>query len=256
MSITKLVLRFAAPLPDVEGYDRYLFLGPHPDDIEIGAGATVAKLAAMGKHITFLICTDGRYGLSHAPEGITPEALVALRQDESRAAAAKLGVTDVRFLPLHDGGFYTMDELCRGVAAVVGDVQPQILFAPDPCVDSECHIDHLRTGEAGRRIVFAAHSKPIMERLGGRSAPVETIAYYMTAKPNRFVGTRGYFEKQLEALFTCHPSQFPPDIPDSRALRFYLKLRALDFGIRSLKGTAEGFRVLGKTQMHCLPEAD
>ena len=60
MSITKAVLRFAAPLPKIEQFDRFLFLGPHPDDIEIGAGATAAKLAAMGKQVTFLICTDGR----------------------------------------------------------------------------------------------------------------------------------------------------------------------------------------------------
>ena len=256
MSITRLILRFAAPLPDIESYDRYLFISPHPDDIEIGAGATVAKLTAMGKHVSFLICTDGRYGLTNAPKGTTPDALIALRQEEQRASAARLGVTDVRFLPFCDGGFYDMDALCRSVAAVVGETQPQVIFAPDPCVDSECHVDHLRTGEAARRVVFAAHSEHVMAQLGGKCAPVEAIAYYMTAKPNRFVGTRGYFEKQLDALFTCHPSQFPPDAPDSRALRTYLKLRAYDFGLRSLHATAEGFRVLGRTQMHCLPETD
>ena len=48
MSILKLVLKAAAPLPDIEKSERYLFIGPHPDDIEIGAGATAAKLAAMG----------------------------------------------------------------------------------------------------------------------------------------------------------------------------------------------------------------
>lgn len=256
MSITKAVLRFAAPLPHIESYDRFLFLGPHPDDIEIGAGATAAKLAAMGKQVTFLICTDGRYGLTHAPAGTTPEALVAIRQKEARASAAVLGVKDVRFLPLSDGGFYTDEDLCRGIAEVIGETQPQVLFAPDPCVDSECHTDHLRTGEAARRMVFAAHSEHIMAQLGGKKAPTEAIAYYMTAKVNTFVGTRAYYDKQLQALFTCHPTQFPPDIPESRSLRFYLKLRALDFGLRSLKGTAEGFRLLDATHMHCLPETD
>ena len=256
MSITKTVLRFAASLPKLESFDRFLFLGPHPDDIEIGAGATAAKLAAMGKQVTFLICTDGRYGLTHAPEGTTPEQLISIRQAEARASAAVLGVTDVRFLPLSDGGFYTDEALCRGIAGVIGEVQPQVLFAPDPCVNSECHIDHLRTGEAARRLVFAAHSEHIMSRFGGKAAPTEAIAYYMTAKPNAFVGTHGSFEKQLRALFTCHPTQFPPDIPESRALRFYLKLRAFDFGLRTLKGKAEGFRLLDPTHMHCLPETD
>ena len=256
MSITKAVLRFVAPLPKLERFDRFLFLGPHPDDIEIGAGATAAKLAAMGKQVTFLICTDGRYGLTHAPAGTTPEALVGIRQLEARASAAVLGVTDVRFLDLSDGGFYTDDDLCRGIAAVMGETQPQVILAPDPCVDSECHIDHLRCGEAARRMVFAAHSAHIMEAFGAKAAPTEAIAYYMTAKPTVFVATRGFFQRQLEALFTCHPTQFPPDIPDSRALRFYLKLRAFDFGLRSGKGLAEGFRLLDTTHMHCLPEAD
>ena len=59
MGLTKLAIKFAAPFPKVESFERYLFLGPHPDDIEIGAGATVAALAAQGKTICFLICTDG-----------------------------------------------------------------------------------------------------------------------------------------------------------------------------------------------------
>ena len=255
MSITKAVLRFAAPLPKLERFDRFLFIGPHPDDIEIGAGATAAKLAAAGKQVTFLICTDGRYGLDYAPEGTTPEALIAIRQRESMASAKKLGVTDVRFLPFEDGGFYDEDELLRAVAAVIGDTQPQVLFAPDPCVMSECHADHLRVGECARRLAFAASSKPVMERLCAGPAPVEAIAYYMTAKPNRYIGTRWTFARQLEALL-CHESQFPEGCSALRSVRLYLKLRAVDFGIRSGKGLAEGFRVLGQTQMHCLPEAD
>ena len=255
MSITKAVLRFAAPLPKLEQFDRFLFIGPHPDDIEIGAGATAAKLAAAGKQVTFLICTDGRYGLDYAPEGTTPEALIAIRQRESIASAKRLGVTDVRFLPFEDGGFYDEGDLLRAVAGVIGEVQPQALFAPDPCVHSECHADHLRVGACARRLAFAAGSRPVMERLGAGPAPVEAIAYYMTAKPNRFVGTRGTFARQLEALL-CHESQFPAGCASLRSVRLYLKLRAVDFGIRSGKGLAEGFRVLGQTQMHCLPEAD
>ena len=68
MSLTNLALHFAAPLPDLEGFERYLFVGPHPDDIEIGAGATVSRLASLGKKITFLICTDGRYGDENTSE--------------------------------------------------------------------------------------------------------------------------------------------------------------------------------------------
>ena len=45
MSLTSLILKFAAPVPKPESYSRFLFVGPHPDDVEIGAGATAAKLA-------------------------------------------------------------------------------------------------------------------------------------------------------------------------------------------------------------------
>ena len=106
MSLTRLALRFAAPAPKVEAFDRYLFIGPHPDDIEVGAGATAAKLVAAGKQVCFLICTDGRYGLEHAPESTTPEALIELRKAEAVASAKLLGVEDVRFLEFSDGGFY------------------------------------------------------------------------------------------------------------------------------------------------------
>jgi LmbE family N-acetylglucosaminyl deacetylase len=147
MSLTKAVIRFAAPVPKVESFERYLFIGPHPDDIEVGAGATAAKLAAEGKEICFLICTDGRYGDEYAPKGITENGLAELRKKEALDSAKLLGVTDVRFLGLSDGGFYSEEEL-------------------------------------------------------------------------------------------------------------YLTLRAREYGIRHLCSAAEGFRVLGVTQMHCLPEGE
>ncbi len=254
MSLLRLALRFAAPPPKVEGFERYLFLGPHPDDIEIGAGATAAKLAAAGKQVTFLLCTDGRFGLEHAPEGTRPEELIELRRAEALASAQALGVTDVRFLNFSDGGFYDFEALVRAVAGVVGEVRPQVLLAPDPDVTSECHVDHKNAGEAAKRLAFFAPFPEIMARYGAKAAPVQALAFYMTAHPNRFVETRGLLSRQTDALL-CHRTQFPADSEAFRSVVLYLKLRAADFGLRSLQGQAEGFRVLGQTHMHCLPEA-
>ena len=131
-----------------------------------------------------------------------------------------------------------------------------MLLAPDPCVRSECHIDHLNVGEAVRRLACLAHYEGIMAGYGGKSAPVKALAYYMTARPNRFVATRGHADRQMKAIFDCHITQFPSNGAEARSIRLYLTLRSIDFGLRSLKGRAEGFRVLGTTQMHCLPEAD
>ena len=255
MSLIKLILKAAVPTPRIENYQRFLFVGPHPDDIEIGAGATAGKLAAMGKDVCFLICTDGRFGDGNAPAGIRGDSLVALRKQEAIASAAALGVLDVRFLDLCDGGFYDRQELVQEIACVVGDFQPDMILAPDPDVTSECHVDHLNVGTAAKQVAYFAPYSRIMARYDALSAPVQALAFYMTAKPNRFVRTIGYFRLQQKAIFGCHRSQFPENSAEASSIGLYLKLRALEFGLRSVKGLAEGFRVLGVTHMHCLPEA-
>ncbi len=254
MSLTRLALKIAAPVPRVEDFERYLFIGPHPDDIEIGAGATAAKLAGLGKQVCFLVCTDGRFGLANAPEGTTEEALVSLRQREAMASAAVLGVRDVRFLGLRDGAGYSMEALLKGIAETVSDFRPDMMFAPDPFVPSESHEDHLRTGRAARQVACFAPYAGIMEGWGAQSVPVRALAYYMTARPNRFVGVGKTISTQRKALFDCHLSQYPKGCPDAKALDTYLTLRNFEFALRSLKGRAEGFRVLGALHMHCLPE--
>ena len=255
MSLIKPILKAAVPVPRLEHYQRFLFVGPHPDDIEIGAGATAAKLAAMGKDVCFLVCLDGRFGDGNAPEGIRGEKLVACRKQEAIASAAMLGIQKVRFLDLCDGGFYEQSELVSKIAQVAGEFQPDVILAPDPDVTSECHADHRNVGNAARQVACFAPYAGIMEGYGAKAAPVQALAYYMTAKPNRFVGTKGYLPLQLKSVFDCHRSQFPENCGEGKSIALYLKLRAVDFGIRSGKGCAEGFRVLGTTHMHCFPEA-
>lgn len=255
MSMIRTVLKAAVPVPKIENYQRFLFVGPHPDDIEIGAGATAAKLAAMGKDICFLVCLDGRFGEGNAPEGIRGDDLVALRKQEALASATMLGVRDVRFLDLCDGGFYEQKTLVEKIARIVGDFQPEVILAPDPDVTSECHADHRNVGNAARQIAYFAPYGGIMAGYGAKAAPVQALAYFMTAKPNRFVKTLGYLKLQLRSVFDCHLSQFPEGCADARSIALYLKLRAIAFGLRSGKGCAEGFRVLGVTHMHCFPEA-
>lgn len=248
MGITKLAIKIAAPLPKIEDYETYLFIGPHPDDIEIGAGATAAKLAYMGKRVTFLICTDGRYGGNAA----SPEELIELRREEAKKSAAVLGVTDVRFLELCDGGFYTEEELLAAMAKVIGDVKPDVIFAPDPDSRAECHPDHLNAGQCAKRLSYFAPYAEVMAHYGAEAADVNALCLYMTARPNRYVNTTGYVKQQLSSVFDVHKTQFPEG---SGSIELYIKLRAFDFGVHALCRTAEGFRVLGVTQMHCLPEA-
>ena len=255
MGLTRQILKFAAPVPKIEDHSRFLFIGPHPDDIEIGCGATAAKLAAAGMQIAFLILTDGRFGDGRSG-GIRGDELAALRRKESEDSARRLGVSDVRFLELSDGGFYDYGDMLKGIAKTVGEFRPDLIFAPDPLTGQECHVDHLRTGQAAAHIAYMAPYPGIMEKYGAERADVKGIAFYMTAKPNRYVKvSKEMLRLQDESLFDCHASQFPRGSDEAKQLALYLKLRSADYGIRNLCAHAEGFRVLGQTQMHCLPEA-
>lgn len=255
MGITDIALKIAAPYPKIESFQRFLFVGPHPDDIEIGAGATAAKLAANGKSVRFVICTDGRYGDGNLTSSMSEDALAALREQEAIASAARLGVSDVRFLRFSDGAMYDYSALRESLAREIGEFKPDVIFCPDPDVKSECHADHLNVGRAAKELACFAPYKNIMRNYGADSAAVQAVAFYMTASANSFVNTSGYLPVQLSAIFDCHLSQFPVGSNDAKAIKLYLKLRSHDFGLRRLCRTAEGFRVLGTTHMHCLPEA-
>ncbi len=87
-------------------------IGAHPDDIEFGCGATLAKWAAAGATIHHLVLTDGAKGTWDPRRDAA--ALVARRQQEQRRAAALLGGGDVIFLGRTDG------ELRNGVRRAVG----------------------------------------------------------------------------------------------------------------------------------------
>ena len=96
---------------DLDTPDRALAIAAHPDDIEFGSGATLAKWAARGCEVSLLICTDGSKGTWDA--NADTDRLVVVRQDEQRAAAAELGATgEVVFLGWTDG---ELDSGCANV---------------------------------------------------------------------------------------------------------------------------------------------
>ena len=90
MLLNRLLIKAVAPVPKIEKFKTYLFVAPHPDDIEIAVGSTVARLAREGKDVYYLVCTDGRFGTED--ENMSPETLVKIRRDEQLASAKILGV--------------------------------------------------------------------------------------------------------------------------------------------------------------------
>lgn len=259
MGLTRFIINLAVKNQKIESFNTFLFVGPHPDDIEIGAGATISKLVKMGKKVSFLICTDGRYGKENIKEDISDLELAKIRKEESIASANYLGVNDVRFLDLCDGGNYDYKDLLSGIADTINDVQPDIVFGCDPDVDSECHVDHLNVGKAVKEVAhFASYPEIFVRYLSEGVKPnkvdVQAIALFMSAKPNKFVRTLGHVKKQFNALY-LHKSQYAKGTPATNSVTLYLKIRAIEYGFRKCSITAEGFRMMNRTRMHCLPEA-
>lgn len=256
MSLLSKILKIVIPIPKILEGNRFLFIGPHPDDIEIGAGATALRLTKLGKNVKFLICTDGRYG-TEDPNADAIE-LIKIRQAEAKAAAAHLGVDDVEFLPYPDGGNYNKYEMTLSIAKVIGEYKPDIIFAPDPKLISELHLDHTNTGDAASNAFIIAGIPKMMAELGVDSVNVKGIAFYFTNRPNQYVKTSNLLDKQFEAI-KLFKSQFP-ETPaweeNVRGLRLYLKLRATRFGMKRLWKSADGFRVLGPLHSHCAPESE
>jgi LmbE family N-acetylglucosaminyl deacetylase len=78
----------------------------HPDDESITTGGTLARCAAEGVTTCLVTCTDGRYGPVNPDLGLalSPDDLASMRSAELHAAAAALGVGQVRQLGYHDSG--------------------------------------------------------------------------------------------------------------------------------------------------------
>ncbi len=245
----KRILLNAIPIPKITQFQNYFFVGPHPDDIEVACGATVAKLTKLGKKVTFVVCTDGNVG--SLEENLTSQQIVEIRKKEAQKSAQLLGA-EVIFLPFADGGDYTVEQLCQHLAKIILQTQPQIVFCPDHTQPCECHPDHLKCGQATTQAIFVCQWQKLTQKLGlDGTAKDVTVAYYYTHKPNRYVGIKKYRKLHRQAI-ACHTSQF--DEVAIKNLYKYFDIRQLRFGLRSAKGRADGYRVLNPTHQHCFPE--
>src|SRR3954447_3816705 len=80
---------------------RVLLVAAHPDDPEFSSGGTVAKWVRAGIEVIYVVATSGDKGTPD--KTMTGERLSKQREDEQRAAAARLGVENVVFLRFPDG---------------------------------------------------------------------------------------------------------------------------------------------------------
>jgi LmbE family N-acetylglucosaminyl deacetylase len=122
-----------------------LAIGAHPDDVEFGAGATLAKWAAEGCVVHHLVCTDGSKGTWDPSRD--PAELVATRQVEQRAAAKALGGTgEIVFLGWPDGELDSSLRQRWQVAAWIRRLRPAVVLGHDPWKRYRLHPDHRHAG--------------------------------------------------------------------------------------------------------------
>ena len=139
MTLTKVS---SADLP-IPG--RALAVGAHPDDVDFGCGATLAKWAAAGCEIHHLVCTDGSKGSWDPAEDTT--RLVAACQEEQRAASLALGGKgEVVFLGWPDGELGSGLRQRWQVAYWIRRIRPDVVLGHDPWQRYRLHPDHRHAG--------------------------------------------------------------------------------------------------------------
>lgn len=241
-------LRDFLPIPDLEGCTSLLCVQPHPDDNEVGAGGTIARLAGKGCKITYLTVTDGRNGTTDP--GTSPVKLAEQRKREATEAAGILGVRDLIFLGYPDGGFTSERELCRDIVSAIRDVKPEFVLTVDPYLPYEAHPDHRASGLAtAQACLFSAFPHFYS---GGEKGPqdmwqVKGIGFYATSHPNTFINIDDTWELKVKAV-SAHASQFAPAYLDAITGYFDFKARRYAEGRGFTR--AEAFKVLSTSHLH------
>jgi LmbE family N-acetylglucosaminyl deacetylase len=252
------MLEQLVPLPVIADGHVFLFVGPHPDDIEIGCGATISRLCRQGKNVVFLITTDGGAGSNDAT--LDSSELAALRLREATASAASLGVTKLHRFDFPDGGVYSVSDLAVAIAKQIIAIQPDFVFAPDPLLPSEIHPDHIACGEAVKRAVFFATNPLVAKRQGLAILPKTVkpvaIAHYFTHRANQTVHIDATdYQSQLRAI-ALHPSQYQDTSSEYAMLAQYLTLQKTSYGAACGHSFADGYAVFGSVHQHCFPEVN
>ena len=189
---------------------RALVIMAHPDDVDFGAAGTVARWTEGGIKVTYCIVTDGDAGGFDAE--VPRERIGPIRQEEQRAAAAEVGVSDVVFLGYPDGRLTVTLELRRDIARVIREVRPQRVLCQSPERNMmriyASHPDHLAAGEAAMCAVYPDARNPFAhpELADLEAWPVPEMWVAGSERANHYVDITETFDRKKSAL-RAHESQ-------------------------------------------------
>lgn len=223
---------------------RVLGVEAHPDDLEVGAGATLALLAHRGASVHFVSMTGGDRGSKD--KRATLADIRRVREREARAAADILGVEQVHVLPFEDMCLRDTPESRGALVTIIRSVQPDTLFCLDPLLTDESHPDHRAAGRiALAAAIFAAF--PLTPFAHGSPWNVSHIVLYGTDRPNVIVDVSETWNLKWEAL-AAHASQFPEEPLRRRA--FDITARARELASYGGGGLSEPLRLVHPRETH------
>ncbi len=218
-----------------------LAIGAHPDDVELGCGATLAKEIAAGKKVGILDLTRGELGTRGSAE---------IRDKEAAKAAEILGVAIRKNLEFSDGFFINNTASQLEVIKIIRKYKPEVVFCN--AIDDR-HIDHAKGSQLVTDACFLSGLKKIETIFGGNKQEAwrpKNVYHYIQWKnltPNFVVDVTGFMEKKMEAVM-AYESQFydpntnEPDTPiSSTNFKDSITYRARDLGRLAGVEFAEGF---------------
>ncbi|MFK5889839.1 MAG: bacillithiol biosynthesis deacetylase BshB1 [Flavobacteriaceae bacterium] len=220
-----------------------LAIGAHPDDVELGCGATIAKAVAEGKKVGILDLTRGELGTRGSAE---------IRDKEATAAAKILGVAVRENLAFADGFFVNDKKHQLEVIKIIRKYQPKIVLCN---AVADRHIDHPKGSQLVSESCFLSGLVKVETELEGniqeawRPKHVYHYIQWQNLKPD-FVVDVGVFIKTKLASVKAYNSQFydpkskePVSPITSKNFLDSITYRAKDLGRLIGADYAEGFTV-------------
>jgi N-acetylglucosamine malate deacetylase 1 len=227
-----------------------LAFGPHPDDIEIGIGGTVAKHAALGHRVGLCDLTAGEMGSN----GTVQERLA-----EAEAAREVMGCRWRTNLRLPDRAIGSDPEHARAVASLIRRTRPRVVALP---YWSDRHPDHVASSQLLTDGVFNAGLRRYAAE--GDAWKPDSVCYYFindAAAPSFVVDVSDYYDTKRRAL-ACHATQFKPTGAGAVSTRLtestfqqLISSRDAQFGALAGVAFAEGFVIRQPVvRPHLLPQ--
>ena len=230
------------PLP--EDWSRGLAVVAHPDDMEYGAAAAVARWTGQGKEIAYVLVSAGEAGISDLP----PPEVGPVRRREQEESCAVVGVDVVEFLEHPDGTIVEGLPLRADLAAAVRRHRPEVVlsinFRDSWGGPSWNHADHRAVGRALLDAVRDAGNPWVFPDRGEPWDGVRFVAFNGSPQPTHAVDVTDTFEAGVRSL-ECHRVYLEHLGGDMASAGDFLRQAAEATGPRLGVPLASAFEVVG-----------